>query len=80
MDISQIPKSKLTWRDAIRDSAFGVVRRPTRTLLTALGIALGVASIVGTIGMSQSARGAVSFHSPKQARRQLRFYRRSRNG
>lgn len=73
MDISQIPKSKLTWRDAIRDSAFGVVRRPTRTLLTALGIALGVASIVGTIGMSQSARGAVSSVFNAQLATQVSF-------
>ena len=73
MDISQVPKSKLTWRDAIRDSAFGVVRRPTRTLLTALGIALGVASIVGTIGMSQSARGAVSSVFNTQLATQVSF-------
>jgi len=73
MDISQVPKSTLTWRDAIRDSTFGIVRRPTRTLLTALGIALGVASIVGTIGMSQSARGAVSSVFNAQLATQVSF-------
>jgi putative ABC transport system permease protein len=73
VDISQVPKSRLKWRDAIRDSAFGVIRRPTRTLLTALGIALGVASIVGTIGMSQSARGAVSSVFNAQLATQVSF-------
>ncbi|MGB8196905.1 MAG: ABC transporter permease [Acidimicrobiales bacterium] len=73
MEISQVPKSELKWRDALRDSAFGVIRRPTRTLLTALGIALGVASIVGTIGMSQSARGAVSSVFNAQLATQVSF-------
>jgi len=73
VDISQVPKSKLTWRDALRESAYGVVRRPTRTLLTALGTTLGVASIVATIGLSQSARGAVSSEFNAQLATQVTF-------
>lgn len=73
MDISQIPRSRLLWSDGLRESAFGVLRRPTRTLLTALGTALGVASIVATIGLSQSARGAVSSAFNAQLATQVTF-------
>lgn len=73
MNISQVPRSRQKWRDAIRESAFGVIRRPTRTLLTALGIALGVASIVAIVGLSQSARGAVSSEFNSQLATQVTF-------
>jgi len=46
--------------DVLREASLSAVRAPARTLLNALGTILGVAAIVSIMGLSGTARGAVS--------------------
>src|SRR5579864_7645748 len=48
--------SKLTARDLGNAGLQGLRSRPLRALLSALGICIGVGSIVGVLGISQSSR------------------------
>src|SRR5512147_577347 len=43
-------------RDVLRVGAAGLRTRPTRVLLSALGIALGIAAMVAVVGISSSSR------------------------
>lgn len=47
-------------RDLVDEALAGVLARPARLLLTALGAALGLASMVATLGLAQSASGQVA--------------------
>lgn len=47
-------------RDQFREAIDGVVARPSRLLLTTLGIALGLASLVATLGIATTAAAQVS--------------------
>ena len=49
-------KSKLTWQDLGRVGVHGLRSRPLRAVLSALGICIGVGSIVGVLGISQSSK------------------------
>jgi putative ABC transport system permease protein len=51
--------SRLTPRDLVRVSAVGLRTRKMRAALSALGIAIGVASLVAVIGLSESSRSAL---------------------
>ena len=53
-------KSKLLWVDAVRESWLEVSRRPVRTVLTGLGVALGAAAVVTTVGLTTTIRYQVS--------------------
>jgi putative ABC transport system permease protein len=55
-----VGRSRLNARDACWEAVSGVTGAPRRCLLTCLGIVLGVAAVIATIGMADSARGAVS--------------------
>jgi putative ABC transport system permease protein len=48
--------SRLSPRDVIRVGGVGLRTRPTRALLSALGIALGIAAMVSVVGISSSSR------------------------
>ncbi len=50
---------RLRWADALRSGTAGLRQRPGRTLLTALGIAIGVASLVAVLAISASSRAEV---------------------
>lgn len=48
--------SKLRLADAFRVGTVGLRSRPLRTLLTALGIAIGIAAMISVVGISASSR------------------------
>lgn len=51
--------SQLRARDAVRVSAAGLRARPLRVVLSALGIAVGIAAMVAVVGISASSRERV---------------------
>ncbi len=55
-----VAPSRLRLRDAARDGALSVSRAPLRTMLASLGTALAIGTTIATIGLSESAAGAVS--------------------
>ncbi len=55
-DSSTKHRSKMLARDAITTGTHGLRSRKGRTLLTALGIAIGIASMVAVIGISSSSK------------------------
>jgi putative ABC transport system permease protein len=55
-----VPPSRLTIRDAAREALLAVTRAPLRTVLTSTGTVLAVGTAIATIGLSDSAAGAVS--------------------
>ncbi|MFC9694396.1 ABC transporter permease [Kribbella sp. NPDC056951] len=61
---STVPGSARRSRPAVRDvldeALAGVAARPTRLILTTLGTVLGVAALVGTVGLGQTAAGQIS--------------------
>lgn len=52
--------SRLRWRDLLVESWLEVSRRPGRSFLTGLGVALGCAAIVGTLTLTSTTRFQVS--------------------
>src|SRR3954467_9265445 len=52
----KISSSRLRTSDAVRVGSVGLRTRPLRTLLTALGIAIGIAAIIAVVGISASSR------------------------
>lgn len=52
--------SGVRWRDQVRQAADGVVARPSRLVLTTLGIALGLGALVATLGIAATASAQVS--------------------
>lgn len=53
---ADLGRSRLRTADRIRAGLSGLVSRPARTLLTALGIAIGIASMVAVVGISSSSK------------------------
>lgn len=49
-------RSRLRWRDTLGLAGLGLRSRPGRSVLTALGIAIGIAAIVAVVGISASGR------------------------
>ncbi|MPZ96585.1 MAG: ABC transporter permease, partial [Propionibacteriales bacterium] len=49
-------KGRLALTDRVRIGALGLVSRPGRTALSALGIAIGITALVGVLGLSESSR------------------------
>ncbi|GAA2833005.1 ABC transporter permease [Kribbella solani] len=47
-------------RDVLDEALAGVAARPTRLVLTTLGTVLGVAALVGTVGLGQTAGGQIT--------------------
>ena len=48
--------SKLSRRDLLRVGSLGLRSRRVRATLSALGISIGIAAIVGVLGISQSSK------------------------
>ncbi len=48
-------RTTFSWRDLLSESVAGLASRPARTLLTVLGTVLGVAALVATVGIAQTA-------------------------
>lgn len=55
----QSPASKLRLNDVVRVGASGPRARKTRTALSALGISIGIAALVGVLGLSESSKSAL---------------------
>lgn len=56
MSTPTIGRSRLRGSDRLRTGLSGLLSRPARTLLTALGIAIGIASMVAVVGISSSSK------------------------
>ena len=52
-------RSRLLFRDLIGTGLIGLRSRRGRTILTALGIAIGIASMVSVVGISSSSKAAL---------------------
>ena len=52
-------RSRLSRRDLIRVGSLGLRSRRVRASLSALGISIGIAAIVGVLGISQSSRSGL---------------------
>ena len=50
---------RLDWRDWLRVASVGLRSRPLRAALSALGIAIGTAAIVGVLGLSSSSQAGL---------------------
>src|SRR6266540_6007032 len=46
--------AKMAWGDVLRVGLSGLRARPLRVLLSALGIAIGIAAMIGVVGISTS--------------------------
>jgi putative ABC transport system permease protein len=57
--VRQAGASRLTWRDLIRAGSLGLRSRRVRAGLSALGISIGIAAIVGVLGISQSSKSGL---------------------
>src|SRR5579884_194842 len=53
------PLSRLSRRDLLRVGSLGLRSRRARALLSALGISIGIAAIVGVLGISQSSKSGL---------------------
>ena len=49
-------RSRVSLRDQLRTGAIGLSSRRVRTLLSALGVAIGVATVVSVLGISRSSQ------------------------
>jgi putative ABC transport system permease protein len=54
-----MPPSRLRPRDALRVAGAGLKARPLRAVLSALGIAIGIAAMVAVVGISASSRAQI---------------------
>ena len=53
---TEIPASRLPFRDLLRVAVVGLRTRKLRAALSALGIAIGIASLVAVLGLSESSK------------------------
>ena len=55
MNASETP-SRLLGSDVVRLGVSGLASRPTRAVLSALGIAIGIAAMIAVVGISTSSQ------------------------
>ncbi|HSS94060.1 MAG TPA: ATP-binding cassette domain-containing protein [Candidatus Dormibacteraeota bacterium] len=63
------PPTRLNWRDTLKVGLRGTGRRPLRTSLTTIGVAIGIAAMTLIVALAGGLQGALS--SPTLARSQL---------
>lgn len=56
---SDFPHSRLAWRDLLAQALAGMLQRPARSMLTALGTLLGVGTFVAVLGLTATATGQI---------------------
>ncbi|MGW1256960.1 ABC transporter permease [Streptomyces sp. NPDC002513] len=56
---SQVQASVFGWRDALAESLAGMLQRPARSALTALGTVLGVGTFVAILGLTATASSQI---------------------
>jgi putative ABC transport system permease protein len=54
--VNGIPRSRLAAGDFFRTAGVGLRTRPLRAALSALGIMIGIASLVAVLGLSESSK------------------------
>ncbi|WP_061291674.1 ABC transporter permease [Herbidospora cretacea] len=54
--MAELRPARLTWGDLVRVGAAGLRARPARAVLSALGIAIGIATMVAVVGVSSSSK------------------------
>ncbi|GLX94517.1 FtsX-like permease family protein [Herbidospora sp. NEAU-GS84] len=54
--MAELRPARLTWGDLVRVGAAGLRVRPARAVLSALGIAIGIATMVAVVGISSSSK------------------------
>lgn len=54
-----VPLSVFGWRDLLSESLAGILQRPARSVLTALGTVLGVATFVAILGLTATASSQI---------------------
>lgn len=59
-DPSRTPPSALRGRDILALAATGLRARPTRAILSALGIAIGIAAMIAVVGISSSSQARLN--------------------
>lgn len=57
--VSGLPRSRMTFRDLFGEVVAGIVQRPARAILTALGTVLGVAVLISVLGLTTSASAQI---------------------
>ena len=60
MNRTQLPRPRLTARDATAEAVAGIVQRPGRAVLTMLGTVLGVGAFVAVLGLTATGAGQIS--------------------
>ena len=60
--MSTAPRPRFAFRDLISESVAGMLSRPGRTTLTALGTVLGIAALVATLGLANTAGNQIVAH------------------
>ncbi|MFJ2847533.1 ABC transporter permease [Streptomyces griseofuscus] len=58
-DEGTVEKSRFHWRDAVSESTAGILQRPARAALTALGTVLGVGAFVAVLGLTATATSQI---------------------
>jgi putative ABC transport system permease protein len=53
-------RSRLRWSDVLRLGVSGLRSRPTRAVLSALGIAIGIAAMIAVVGISTSSQAKLN--------------------
>jgi putative ABC transport system permease protein len=60
MNRAQLPRPRLTARDATAEAVAGIVQRPGRAAATMLGTVLGVGAFVAVLGLTATGAGQIS--------------------
>lgn len=55
VDLSKVVKPRLSFRDLFEEMVSGLLGRPGRLVLTALGTVLGITALVSTLGLAETA-------------------------
>ena len=58
--MSALQPAKLLAMDVLRLAAYGLTARPLRVILSALGIAIGIAAMIAVVGISTSSRAQLN--------------------
>jgi macrolide transport system ATP-binding/permease protein len=53
--IASVPRSRLLLRDLFREALAGMLARPSRMMLTVLGVLIGLTALVATLGLTRTA-------------------------
>ena len=58
--MTALEPARLRAADAVRLAAYGLRARPLRVVLSALGIAIGIAAMIAVVGISTSSRAQLN--------------------